>query len=144
MTEENTFWRGLPKVVVTAEHIDRALRAMQTAVTDLSHHEVDHESAILAGAVIAHMEAFDNRVQFSDLLAVLVEEVLSNFLIYWMESRYGLMDPKTEDFQRALAERAERNSVRAAKTRATRDAKREAEIEAAVAERLAATASTNH
>lgn len=144
MTEESNFWRGLPKVVVTAEHIDRALRAMQSAVPDLTHYEIDHEAAVLAGAVIAHMEAFDERVQFSELLAVLAEEVLSNYLVYWMESRYGLLDPRTEDFERALRERAERNLARAEKARAAREAKRNAEVEAAVTERLATATSTSH
>lgn len=136
MIVETNDWRGLQNVIVTAEHIDRALNAMQTAVTDLSISGINLEDVMLAGAVIAHMQAFDERVQSSDLLAALAEEVLADFLIIWAMGRYGLTDPQTENIERGLRERAERFRARAEKAQATREAKRAAEIAAEVQKRL--------
>lgn len=90
------FYSGLPKVPVTVEHVDRALRAMTKEVSNLSHYDVSMEAAMIAGAIIANMDALDERVKMSSLLMAVVHEVLTDFVPFWVKDEYGLVDPAEE------------------------------------------------
>ncbi|MBC7102073.1 MAG: hypothetical protein H5U13_02430 [Parvibaculum sp.] len=136
MAKNSEFWTGLPKVAVTDEHIDRALRAMNGEVTNLTSYDVSMEDAMIAGAIIANMEAFDRRVGMSSLLMALAHEVLTDFVPLWVEEAYGMTFPIDTESERKQRERSERNTMRAAKAKATREAAIDARIAAAVAEAL--------
>ncbi|MFD1331112.1 hypothetical protein ACFQ4O_03795 [Methylopila musalis] len=141
MTEKKNFWNGLPKIVVTAEHVDRALRAMGNDITNLDQRDVHFEGAMLAGAVIAHMDALYEMIEMSSpVIALTAESFGHGFIEQWAIETYGLVRPTDEAAERASSERAQRIALRAAKAKATREAKRASEIEAAVAERLLAAA----
>lgn len=136
------FWNGLPKVEITVEHIDRALKAMGNDIINLTQHEVPFESAMLAGGVIAYMEAVDRKLQMSSLLVALAEEAICHdYLRDWAINNYGLIDPEREERRRQDRENNAKAAERAEKARIKREAnlaaKRAAEIEAEVQRRLA-------
>jgi hypothetical protein len=142
MHKNPEFWNGLPKVEITVEHIDRALKAMGNDLINLTRRDVPIESAMLAGGVIAYMEAADGKLPMSSLLAALAEEVICHdYLRDWAIHNYGLIDPMREQRLRQDEERnamlAERNAKARIKREANMAAKREVEIEAEVQKRLA-------
>jgi len=127
MVSNSAFWDGLPKIVVTVEHVDRAMRAMDAETANLTANEVDHLSAVLAGSVIAHMEAFDERVRDASLLCALAEESISStYLKDWAILTFGLVDPKEDATEHERAEHKRLGRLRAAKAKARRSAGRAA------------------
>jgi hypothetical protein len=88
-------------VPVTSEHIDRALRAMTEEVTNLSRYEVDHETRFIAGAIIANLEALDERMRMSSVLMAVVHDVLTDYVSLWAMETYGLVQPKGKRARRA-------------------------------------------
>lgn len=109
MGEQSKNSGGL-KVPVTVEHVDRALRAMTKEVTNLSQYGVDYESAFIAGAIIANMEALDERMKMSSLLMAVVHEVLGNYVPLWASENYGLADPADEEPQGKREKRGARRT----------------------------------
>lgn len=92
MTKNCESWTGLPKVPVTIEHVDRALRALRArrdGIDDLPD-DITMEEAMIAGAIIAHMEAFDDRVGMQSLLMAVVHAVVGDYVADWACTSYGL------------------------------------------------------
>ncbi len=141
MTKSEKVWTGLPKVTVTVEHVDRALRALDGEIHNWVHDMVSMEGVMVAAAVIANMEEFDNRVGMPNLLIALTDEILGEYGSGWLSSNNGQPDSDEEEREllreRLRSERAEENAKRAAKAKATREAKVNARIAAAVAEATA-------
>jgi hypothetical protein len=148
MTEHTNpeLWKGLPKVEITAAHIDRALKAMKDDTRNLSEFTTrgSIESAILAGGVIAYLEALSHRTMSPHKLYGLAEDLDGIFgvtLRSWAMETYGLIDPEREEHRRQDRENNAKAAERAQKSRIKREAnmaaKRAAEIEAEVQRRLA-------
>jgi hypothetical protein len=104
MTEHTNpeLWKGLPKVEITATHIDRALKAMKDDSRNLSAFTTrgSIESAILAGGVIAYLEGLSHRTMSPHKLYGLAEDLDGIFgmtLRSWAIETYGLIDPEREE-----------------------------------------------
>ena len=120
MTEHENpeFWNGLPKVEITAAHIDRALKAMKDDIRNLSDFNTrgSIESAILAGGVIAYLEALSHRTLSPHKVYGLAEDLDGIFgvtLRSWAIETYGLIDPEREEHRQGnlgtgIANQAER------------------------------------
>jgi len=105
MNESGESWTGLPKVPVTAEHVDRAIRAMNDECPNVvGSGEVSMEDVMVAAAALANLDEFDNRVGLSFLTMALVHEVLADYVSSWSCGKFGLTNPAEEERdRRALA-----------------------------------------
>ncbi|KAF0232041.1 MAG: hypothetical protein FD175_236 [Beijerinckiaceae bacterium] len=135
-------WNGLPKVDITADHIDRALKALGGDVLRPDQDFERFEAAILAAGVIAYMEAVDDKLQgWGLLLELTVAVVDEGYLCDWAIENYGLIAPEREESLRQGKENNAKAAERAEKARIKRAsniaAKRAAETEAEVQKRLA-------
>lgn len=118
---------GLPKVKITAEHMDRALKAIMKDIPSLTQSEVGIDGVYYAGGVIAFMEALDDKLDLNTLLAALAEEVMGEYdLRHFVMEKHGLLDPVQIARLREGMDTAKRL-----------EAERAAEIEAEVQKRLA-------
>ncbi len=115
MSESGEFWTGLPKVQVTIEHVDRALRAMNDECPNVvGSGEVSMKDVMVAAAVLANLDEFENRVGLSFLAMALVHEVLADYVSIWACGKFDLTNPADEKRERRL---------RVAKAKAEREAK---------------------
>jgi hypothetical protein len=92
MTNNDKPSTELPRVPVTLGHVDRAIRAMKDQI-DYLPDEVTMKEAMIAGAIIANMEAFDDHVGMQSLLMDIVHAVLGNYVADWACMNYGLKPP---------------------------------------------------
>lgn len=133
----STTWKDTPNVTVTSAHVDRALKALVEQCPNDKSELVSLDTAMIAAAIIAYMEAFKKQPVDKWMLISVVHSMLEDDLPRWVIANYGYVHPSDWMLEDAQREREERRVARTEKAKATREAKRAAEIEAEVQKRLA-------
>lgn len=133
-------WSGIDDVEVTNEHINTAIRAMSRHMTGTEGTDAQFETVMLSATVIAYLRALKDRGTKRSLLAHMVFDELPVEIQHWVIEAHGFIDPFNDTYEmesRARQQREVEKAERAAASKARREAKRAAEIEAEVQKRLA-------
>jgi hypothetical protein len=133
-------WSGIDDVEVTDEHVNTAIRAMSRHMTGTEGTDAHFETVMLSATVIAYLRALKDRGTKRSMLARIVFDELPVEIQHWVIEAYGFIDPFNDTYEmesRARQQREAEKAERAAASKARREAKRAAEIEAEVQKRLA-------
>jgi hypothetical protein len=129
MTTTPRIWDGLPRVIVTTETIDRALKAMVHDKSNPNPGQISIRGAILAGTIIAYINAFDEEILDLRRVCAVVDEALGfDYLSDWVADKYGLKDPRTAAKIRKVRAQAKLKAARSSSAKVARAAKRETGI----------------
>lgn len=128
---------SMPAVSVTPVHVDRALKAMVEDCPKEKPELMTLEAVMLGAAIVAFMEAFEKQSATRMMLISILYSMLGDDLPTWVVKSFGFVHPSDWLLEDAKHEREERRLARLVKAKATREAKRAAEIEAEVQKRLA-------
>lgn len=85
------FRKDVVKVTVTTKHVERALVALSGKLGFFDQGTVGTEEALLAGRLLAHMEAFDRRVGHFPLMD-LYEATIGEPLVDYIKRAYNLVE----------------------------------------------------
>jgi hypothetical protein len=132
-------WQDIEDVEVTDEDINTAIRVMSVQGA-FENKMMLFQTVMLSATVIAYLRALKDRNADRGLLARLVCDELPVETMRLMIEVHGLIDPFDNNYERqVLAQRQDKveRAERAAASKARRELKRAAEIEAEVQKRLA-------